>query len=158
MVEITASLVLQIVQTIALIVGIIYYLTIMRNQNKTRQIQIMKGANILGDYVWRLYEAEFTDFDDFQEKYGIESNPEFRRDFLEYFNQMEELGVYLRDGLLDVRYLALLAGGTIMSMWEKYEVVNMTYREMYGGRWGTEWEYLYGKVKEYFSQHPELKT
>jgi hypothetical protein len=158
MIEFTLPVVLQFVQTLALLVGIIYYITIMRNQNKTRQIQILKDANILGDFVWRLYEAGFTDFNDFQEKYGLDTNTEFRRDFLAYFNQMEELGVYVRDGLLDVRYLALISGSTIIALWEKYESVNNAYREIHGGRWGYEWEYLYNQIKDYFSQHPELVT
>ena len=40
MVEVTLPIVLQMVQTIALIVGIIYYLTIMRNQQRTRELAL----------------------------------------------------------------------------------------------------------------------
>jgi hypothetical protein len=156
MVEITIPIVLQFLQTVGILVGIIYYITIMRNQSRSRQIQILKGANILGDHIWNLFDAKFTDFDDFWEKYGFESNPEFRKDFFDYFNQLEELGVYVKDGLLDVRYLALIGGGSIITMWEMYEPVHLGLREKYGGRWFVEAEYLYGKVKDFFSQHPEL--
>jgi len=40
MVEITLPIILQIVQTVALVVGIIYYLTIMRNQQRTRELTL----------------------------------------------------------------------------------------------------------------------
>ena len=40
MVEITYQMILSTIQTIALIVGIIYYITIMRNTQKTRELTL----------------------------------------------------------------------------------------------------------------------
>ena len=40
MVEITYQMVLSTLQTIALVVGIIYYLIIMRNSQRTQQMQL----------------------------------------------------------------------------------------------------------------------
>ncbi len=40
MVEITLPLVLQILQTAGILVGIIYYITIMRNTQKTRELSL----------------------------------------------------------------------------------------------------------------------
>ena len=40
MVEITSQMVLSTLQTIALIVGIAYYLTIMRNSQRTRELSL----------------------------------------------------------------------------------------------------------------------
>jgi len=40
MVEITLPIVLQIVQTAGIFVGIVYYLTIMRNNQRTQRIQL----------------------------------------------------------------------------------------------------------------------
>jgi hypothetical protein len=116
----------------------------------------MKGANLIGDYQWALYDVEFTDFEDFNDKYGFDMNPEFRKVFFDYFNILEELGVYVKDGLLDVRYVALIGGGAVIGLWEKYFVVNEAYREMYGKRWFIEAEYLYDRVKDYYKKHPDL--
>jgi hypothetical protein len=40
MVEITLPIMLQIVQTVGILVGIIYYITIMRNQQRTRELTL----------------------------------------------------------------------------------------------------------------------
>ena len=40
MVEFTLPIVLQIVQTVGILVGIIYYITIMRNQQRTRELAL----------------------------------------------------------------------------------------------------------------------
>jgi hypothetical protein len=45
MAEITLQLVLQIIQTVSLVIGIIYYLTIMRNQNRAREAQVLLQLN-----------------------------------------------------------------------------------------------------------------
>jgi DNA/RNA endonuclease G (NUC1) len=80
MIEMTLPVVLQIIQTAALIVGIVYYLTIMRNQQKaqktaeeTRKIQLLmqvyQSQDV--DYSQRrrdVAELEFDDYDDFYEK------------------------------------------------------------------------------------------
>jgi len=138
-------------------VGVFYHILTLRNQSKIRQIQILKGSNLIGDYMWALYDAEFTDFDDFWVRYGFDSNPGFRKTFSDYFNVLEELGVYVKDGLLDVRYVALIGGGAIVGLWEKYLPIHTALRERYGGgRWFVEAEYLYGRVKAYFEEHPEL--
>ena len=98
MVEITLPIVLQIVQTTGIIIGIIYYLTIMRNQQKsqqltleTRQAQLL--LNLMNTYrgtefrrQWHtLFHIEWTDFEDFKERFygqnvevsGLESFEEY---------------------------------------------------------------------------------
>jgi len=40
MVEITLPIMLQIMQTVGILVGIIYYITIMRNTQKTRELTL----------------------------------------------------------------------------------------------------------------------
>lgn len=141
---------------ISLTIGVIYHILTLRNQSKIRQIQIMKGANIIGGYQWAQFDAEFTDFEDFNTKYGFDENPEFRKVFFDNFNVLEELGVYVKDGLFDVRYVALIGGGAVVGLWEKYLVINIAYRKMYGKWWFSEAEHHYDRVKDYFEKHPEL--
>jgi len=143
---------------ISIPVGVSYHIMTLRNQNRARQIQIMKGANILGDHIWKLFAAEFTDFEDWWEKYGFDSNPEFRKLYLDHFNQLEELGVYVKEGLLDVRYLVMLGGHSIIYMWEMYQPINEGLKAKFGPNWFTEAEYLYERVKDYMERHPELET
>jgi len=138
-------------------IGVVYHILTLRNQTRTRQFQIIKGANIFGDFVWKLYSYDVTDVEDFVSKFN-EPDSQIRKDYLEYFSQLEELGVYLREGLLDIRYIMLLSGGGIIQIYEKYEPVHDHFREHMGSRWMVEAEYLYDKLKEYIKQHPELAT
>lgn len=138
-------------------IGVFYHILTLRNQNIARQIQIIKGANILGDFVWKIYAYDTSDVEDFVSKF-YEEDSEIRKAYFEYFNSLEELGMYLREKLLGIRYVALLAGGSIITIWEKYESINMYFRESMGSRFLTEAEYLYQKLKEYVDKHPELAT
>ena len=76
MAEITYQMVLSTLQTVGLLVGIVYYITIMRNSDKARKLQI---AQRLYQQLQNeekqlaqldLLEMEWKDFDDFYSKYG----------------------------------------------------------------------------------------
>jgi hypothetical protein len=136
--------------------SITYYARVLENSNKTRQLQILKGTNLIGSYMNTLYLAEFTDFDDFVKKYDLFTNIAFSNDFFQYFNVLEELGVYVKEGLLDVKYVALIGGGAVVGLWEKFSIIHEGYREQYGKRWFAEAEHLYYEVKKYFNKHPEI--
>jgi len=70
MAEITYQMILSTIQTIALIVGIIYYLTIMRNQQKTRNLALQAQENALQTRQSQLFMNVYN------QSY---SNPEFLR-------------------------------------------------------------------------------
>ena len=84
------------------------------------------------------------------------SEPQFRKDFLDYNNELEKLGVYVSEGLLGVRYVALIAGGSIISLWERYEGMITGMRENYGAAWFIRAEYLYNEVKNFYKKNPKL--
>ena len=74
MAEITLQLVLQIIQTVSLVIGIIYYLTIMRNQNRAREAQVLLQLNqvfnekeMIKDWA-QFTMLEFMDLEDLREK------------------------------------------------------------------------------------------
>ena len=82
MVEVTYQMVLSTIQTASLVVGIIYYLTIMRNSQKSQQMQLeTRQAQLLmqvyskidnPEIVRAMQEVflwEWNDFDDFIEKH-----------------------------------------------------------------------------------------
>ena len=156
MVEITLPIVLQILQTAGILVGIVYYITIMRNQARTRQVQII-GSITSYDLNWSFLDWDVTDYDDFISKHGPEANPQDWKDLYAWFNRMELQGVYVREGLLDVRLVCLMSGGTIKESWEKYRGVFEEWRRRYNRpRDWVEAEYLYERVIDYLAKHPEL--
>jgi hypothetical protein len=71
----------------------------------------------------------------------------------------EGVGVLVREGLLDIRWVALLMAGRTRKLWEKYApYVDEIRRIAEQPRWASEWEYLYDELIRYMDERPELKT
>ena len=145
MVEITLPIVLQLVQTIALIVGIAYYLFIMRNSQRNQQIQIeTRQAQLFMQIFTHQYDIdqrrslhllntlEYEDYDDYISKYGPDNNPDayFRIGSLgTYF---EGVGVLVKRKLVDPTIVDDLMSGRIIDFWEKQRSFALAYRERTG--------------------------
>jgi hypothetical protein len=177
MVEITLPIVLQIVQTIALIVGITYYLFIMRNSQKnqeltrksqeqayeTRQAQLF--WNLLEKYTSKegleklqiLLDDTWSDHEEWLERYR--NNAEYKTAFIWLKDTYEVIGVTLRLGYVDIKLMAYYDPRTSLYWWEKYRDIIYKERERRNNsRWHSEWEYSYNVLVQYLEEHPELKT
>jgi hypothetical protein len=129
MVEITYQMVLSTLQTVGLLVGIFYYITIMRNSQKARRYQFLQSSletrskeeDVLKfRYVMSL---EWDDYEDYQSKYGYEANPEAYAKIWSYFNQFDDVGLMLRRGLIDIEDMYDLSERTIPLIWKKYQPI-----------------------------------
>ena len=129
MVELTLSNVLQILQTTGILVGIIYYITIMRNQQKSRRSEILKGflderSNeedaLRYAYIMNL---EWENYDDFQERYGRASNPEAWVKWKTYLVRFDDYGLMLKRGLINIEDFYELSERAIPSLWKKFEPI-----------------------------------
>jgi hypothetical protein len=158
MVEITYQMVLSTLQTIALIVGVLYYVTTMRNQNKARQLQALNNVFSRGPKNFKFLEWDLQDYEEFRMKYFDENDVESVA-FRAWWDIQEELGVYLKEGLVDVRLIYLFMSGTVTKVWEKYWDFIVEYRKRNNWpRFFIESEYVYNKIMDYAKTHPELKT
>ena len=159
MIELTTlQAVREVVTIVGVIAGLSYYITTVRNQNRSRQIQIIRGLDLLHPEVGFL-SWEFGDYDDLMSKYGPEANPEGWDNLIRMFLKLEELGVYVKEGLLDIRLIYLLMGGSITKTWELLTVLLKEFRIRNNwSRWFIEAEYLCKRIIEYGEKHPELKT
>jgi hypothetical protein len=156
MVEITYQMVLSTIQTVGILVGIIYYIANMRNQNRSRQIQIM-GSTTKMDLTYDFLNWDTEDYDVFMSEHGSKADPEGWKALNVWFNSLELRGLYVREGLLDVRLVCLMSGGTIKESWESYRGIWEEWRHRYNRpRYYIEVEYLYERVVEYLAGHPEL--
>lgn len=177
MVEITYQMVLSTLQTAGILVGIVYYITIMRNQQKTRELtlkaqeltletrQAQLFMQIYGQWntmeFGRQYEKsmrmEWTDFDDFNEKYlgDIETYTAWRM-MARFF---EGIGVLVQRGLIDVTLVDDLMSGETMRFWERFQPLIEEMRTRLNWPQAVEWvEYLYEQVRSIAEeQHPELR-
>ncbi len=158
MIELTTlQAVREVVTIVGVIAGLSYYITTVRNQNRARQIQIIRGIEFFETEV-SFFNWEFGDFDDFLSKYGREANPEGWDELSSWFRKLEELGVYVKEGSLDIRMIYLLQGGNITKTWELLKVLSKEYRIRNNRpRWFIEAEFLCKKIIEYGEKHPELK-
>jgi hypothetical protein len=129
MVEITLPLVLQIVQTMGILVGIIYYLTIMRNAQKARQTQMFmelyRSSTTIEemDRFWQLMALSWDDYDDFMNKWGPEINRGEASARTVMYNMFDGLGLLVKDRMVDVNTVYRLMGRRIIMMWFKFETI-----------------------------------
>jgi hypothetical protein len=177
MVEITYQMVLSTLQTIALLVGITYYLIIMRNSQRnqelarkaqehaveTRQAQLFHGIfSTLDEDWWNayhfiIYHSEWTDWSDFSEKFYPFRETELGRATAKVLYVLEYLGVLVKEGLVSIRLVALLISNPTLRVWEKFEPIIQDHRRHISSqRAYTETEYLYNELVKYLKEHPEL--
>lgn len=144
MVEITYQMVLSTLQTIALIVGIAYYLIIMRNsqrnqriQLETRQTQLFTQFNdefrecgsawvdIMGSYGLTGSSSGWSwdDFDDFMRKYGPDQSPEEWQKFGSIAGLFERMGILAKEGSVNLQIIYDNMGGSPIRFWDKFEEI-----------------------------------
>ena len=186
MVEITLAIVLQIVQTIALIVGIAYYLTIMRNQQKTRELTLKAQEHAAETRQAQLYmqlysfydNKEFLkdygnintvyvydDVEDWWERYSPQADVEAYSSWLRVGRFLDGVGILLKRNLIDPPLVFELLGDIIRGAWEGMDDTLGMERFVKEGRtfWSRpklwqNFEYLYEEHMKYLEEHPELKT
>ncbi len=115
MVEFTFPIVLQLVQTVGVLVGIVYYISVMRNAQRTRELSlgvqeeaerarqrdmIIQRSQTYGlDYMRAWYEAsDMTDWDDVEGFYEKYRGSESRVKWMYLMRQFTLAGLHLRGG------------------------------------------------------------
>ena len=171
MVEITYQMVLSTLQTVALIVGIAYYLYIMSNSQTTQDTTLKNRQAQLLMQMWNrtqskeftrdlntMGEMEWEDYDDFMKKYSYPS--EEADAWVSVGNFCEGLGVMVKNDLIEPSLVDDLESHTIVGFWEKFSPIIFETRKRYNfPSLFEQWEYLYNQVAPiYYQQHPELKT
>jgi hypothetical protein len=176
MVEITLPIMLQILQTAGILVGIAYYLVIMRNTQKTRELALNAQEQTLetrqAQLFMQLYSQwtggirkqwekmrlwEWDDYDDYMEKFG---DLESHMDVMTVGAFFEGIGVIVKRKLIEPSFVDDLFSGAIIRFWEKTHDIAMELRERLNYPQTYEHvEYLYHQIKPIVEQqHPELKT
>jgi hypothetical protein len=141
-------------------VAAFYYVMTLRAQREnmkhtleTRQIQLLMQLSEfittkegMKNYL-EFNNMEWTDYDDFEKKYGSDVNPDsyaLRESMAGWFNRA---GTLLRDGILDKILLYDFLGIATISLWNKYGENVRTQRDLYGMPWlWRDWEYLYDEM------------
>ena len=140
---------------IGLSASILYYSLTIQSQNKTRRLQIIKDIwDWISDeegYKKFIYLMTMTwsDYADFQRKYGGFTNPEAYSQRFSVWNKMNGLGYMVKEGVIDVETVYDHSGGRILWMWDKFQPIIVIDRENlsahYLFKW---WEYLAGELRK----------
>ena len=166
MVEVTYQMVLSTLQTAGILIGIFYYITTLRNQNRARQAQLLMQMHIyrrnetksLNLNFFELTSKKITGFQEYREK--VENDIDFREANNAAFGFNEVLGVFVKAGYFDIHNVALMwASKTRMYYENIFEPMIDEARIYYAlPRFGSESEYLCKTLIKYMDEHPELKT
>jgi hypothetical protein len=128
--------VLDVLPVLSLVLVLAYYSLQVRNQNRDREVQIILQINNnfnLFSKQWSkfMYSWNWTDFNDFWEKYGPETNLDEWSDMMQYWTFIENLGVLVRRKSLSIELIDDVFAGIILDHWEKAEPIAVGLRELW---------------------------
>jgi hypothetical protein len=160
MVEMNIPLVLDVIRTTGIIVGIIYYLSILRNQQTTTRREQMylrfQVANM--DYVKAysyLMSIDFTNLEEFLEHFDRKKNPEAWASYIFVGTRYHNIGLLLKEGLIDPELVfEIFNPMVIIQLWEKIlPIEKETRRRNNHPKHYDAFEYLYEEAKK---RYPDI--
>lgn len=126
----------------------------------TRQAQLFNSiyqqytSDSMKRSIWTLQNVEFKDLSDFKDTFKDREKIEALDMLMDYF---DGIGVFVREGFVDIRLVAQLMGSTIIMFWERLRKgISPARSEFNFPRMGSETEYLYDRLKEFEKAHPEM--
>jgi hypothetical protein len=146
-------------------VAAVYYVLNMKITIETRRIGLIENIATRQSTVEatkRFYEQmnyEWSDYEDFDRKYGSENNPEAAANRFAILNDYNTMGMMLRRGLVSVEELYNMGLFSATFFWGKYRPIIEESRRRYVGRlFCSEVEYLVGEMLKYMqSKEPSYR-
>ena len=134
----TLQAVREIVTIVGVVAGLSYYILTVKNQNRTRQIQLLSQfSKSTSEEVQKrsieLIALEWSDYDDFERKYGSDNNPDNYGIRYAAWSGFNQLGYLLKQGLIKIeQFQGIYAGaGGPMWMWHKFGSIIKEQRRRY---------------------------
>jgi hypothetical protein len=151
---------------LGLTASIFYYASVLRNANKTQQMQLeTRQAQLFMQILNQFNQPTMVEAKIFYADLEINSledymnlwNDHETNKLLRYWGGYAEgIGVLVRENYLDIKVIAGLMGGMIKASWENQAQYVLEMREKYNSpRAWIEWEYLYNALMKYAEEHPE---
>lgn len=148
----TVSIVITMLSvTFGVIIGIVQF----RNLVKTRRIKLytelfskLTEKEMQRNFMEVLMIWKWKDIDDFFEKYGPEKNPDEFWKFASAISHLENVGLFVKEKLVDKEWVANLVDYMVIEFWEKYEPIIVKMGEPYSNPCITPMaKYLYEQIK-----------
>ena len=149
---------------IGLIVSILYYASVLRNQNKTRESQLFMQIfqNMNTERFWatwiELLSAEIESYDEYLEKYDSTVNREHFAKRTQMWYNYHAIGDLLRRGVISVEVVENIVGPSAIAIWYVWrdiikEIgVQNGMPTIFNG-----FEYLYNELMDYYEKNPDQK-
>ena len=145
------------------LVGVVYYVLDMRNQNKVRQMDMIMRlysyycSEEYSKASGRYMATEFKDFEDFQQKYGVVGEHPVTTAFYIVLTFFEGVGALLKRKLTNIELLHELFA--VKLHWKKIEPIIEDVRKHFEEpRLFENFEYLYNETEKYEKKLQQSKT
>ena len=145
---------LTLITLVSVPVGVFYYITIMRNAQKSTRFQNLKlfyddrkDEESMLKYAWAM-NLEWEDYDDFQKKYGRRSNPETWAKLWSYLIRFDDFGLMLERGIFNIEDFYETVGASLFPRWNKYQPVIAEDRRRNDPKTMDWFEYLIDELKK----------
>ncbi|UCE96158.1 MAG: hypothetical protein JSV51_00680 [Candidatus Bathyarchaeota archaeon] len=141
------------VAAISVVVGVIFAIFQMRNAARTRHtgliIQLNPALRVtmseLIEYISKIWNLEFKDYEEYQEKYGDPLSDKALHTITGY---NDGLGYLLYKQLIDIETIEYILSGSSTVVWEKLKPIIEGMRKQYNMPKLFEWfEYLYKEIQ-----------
>ena len=128
MAEITLTIMLQLLQTAGILIGIVYYVTVIRNQQRSNNLYtFQQRMQTMGPSHYRAWanvlKMSYETNEDFNEKYHVDVNPEVYADYCYIGAYYNNVGYLLHEGTVDPETIfELYPPISIIRTWRRYEL------------------------------------
>jgi hypothetical protein len=125
--------------------SIVYYASVLRNANKTQQMQLdTRQAQLLMQVYQRMSTPEYVSdwaeilnyewdsYEDFENKYGSAAHPKKFGKRASIWRSFDGVGLLVKEGLLDVEIVYELLDTGVIYQWMKWETIIKEQRIRYG--------------------------
>jgi hypothetical protein len=168
MVEITYQMVLSTIQTIGILVGIIYYIFSIRSSQRNQQMQLeTRQAQLYMALLdrWNTkefakqrydsYRMEWTDLDDFREKYNRRNNSDIFASWNTFGRSILGLAELKRKGLIDISFLDGMMLTDILNWWAHFGSLEKEAWERGSPNWWSHFPFIMEVIEYDRKNRPE---
>jgi hypothetical protein len=140
---VTFQTIFQFLQTVGILMGVYYYITTIRTNQRNQQLtletrQLQLYMKVLEDYRdqefmtrWTdvAYHQEYGDYEEWRRKYGPVANPEAYANFFHVTNWFQGIGYLVKTRVLDLEVVSeYIRPRSVVFLWEKVEPIVKAHR------------------------------
>ena len=175
------DVVLDILTSVSIIIGVFYYMMTLQNSNRTQQLtlkaqeqatetrQAQLFMQIYDKWIgpeysgaWKTVRSfEYKDYNHFKafwDTYAKENSPEVQA-MAWIIGFYEGLGVLVKEGLVNIRMIALLMTMSTTQFFEKHLPYVDRFRDETGAEgFASETQYLYEELIKYIKENPDFRS